>query len=253
MVVTVLLIRANRNSDDRDALLDFGVASHIDPYLAISLVENSAGAMRLLDRLENSDSAWLVITSQNALTYWYQQCPVGSLEALLGKTPHLRYAAVGALTAEVLRMFGVKDILMPDSRDSASLADLIAQHPPGTVVIPSGNIAMRSVPKTLEPLGFEIVEEVFYATGVVQNPPPSLALIQSGKLDTVLLRSPSAARAFFSFVHDIPRSLTIICGGETTAGEVRRLGFPNPRVAPDPNPRAVARFIAENRGQGGRQ
>jgi uroporphyrinogen-III synthase len=251
--MTVLLIRANRNSDDRDALLEFGVASHTDPYLAISLVPNPAGALKLLDRLEHSNPVWLVITSQNALTYWYQQCPAGSLEALLGKTPHLRYAAIGALTAEVLRVFGVKDILIPDSRDSASLAELIAQHPSGTVVIPSGNIAMRSIPEKLTPLGFEIVEEVFYATTLVQNPPPSLALIQAGKVDTVLLRSPSAARALFSFVPHIPSSLSIVCGGETTAREVRRLGFPNPLVAPDPTPRAVARFIAENRSQGGRR
>jgi uroporphyrinogen-III synthase len=251
--MTVLLIRAHRNSDDRDALMNLGVASHIDPYLAVSSVENPEGALRLLDRLENSDPVWLVITSQNALTYWYQQCPAGSLEALLGKAPHISYAAIGELTSRVLQVFGVQDILVPNTKDSASLANLIAKNPLSTVVIPTGNIAMRSLPEALSPLGFEIVEEVFYATSFVQTTPPSVALIESGKIDTVLLRSPSAARALVSFVPQIPETLTVVCGGETTAREMRRSGYSNPLVAPDPAPHAVARFIAEKTGQGGRR
>lgn len=242
--MTVLLIRANRNVDDRDALLAEGIDSHTDPYLAIRAVENPSGAQRLVSVLEASDPVWLVITSQNALTYWYQQAPAGSLEALLGKSSHLRYAAIGQTTAQVLAVFGVHNIVIPEGRNSASLADLIAQSPPCPVVIPAGNISMRSLPRRLAPEGFEIVEEVFYATEPVVVTPRTVSLVMAGEIDTVLVRSPSAARAFSRFVPHIPRTLRIVCGGETTAHEVRRLGFAHPLVAEDPSPSAVARFIA---------
>jgi len=242
--MTVLLIRANRNVDDRDALLAEGIDSHTDPYLSIRAVENPTGAQRLVSFLEVSEPVWLVITSQNALTYWYQQAPAGSLEAVLGKSTHIRYAAIGQTTAQVLEVFGVDNIVIPEGRNSASLADLIAQSPPCPVVIPAGNISMRSLPQRLTPEGFEIVEEIFYATEPVQVIPRTVSLVMAGEIDTVLVRSPSAARAFFSFVPLIPRNLRIVCGGETTANEVRRLGFAYPLVAQDPSPHAVARLIA---------
>lgn len=242
--MTVLLIRANRNIDDRDALLAEGIDSHIDPYLTIRAVENPGGAERLVTVLEACEPVWLVITSQNAFTYWYQQAPPGSLEALLGKSSHIRYGAIGQTTAQVLEVFGVRDVVVPEGRNSASLADLIASSPPCPIAIPAGNISMRSLPQRLGPAGFDIVEEVFYATAPVLTTPRSVSQVMEGTIDTALLRSPSAARAFFGFVPEVPRAFRIVCGGETTAHEVRRLGFAHPLVAADPSPLAVARLIA---------
>jgi uroporphyrinogen-III synthase len=139
MVMTVLLLRANRNNVDRDALLEFGIDSLTEPYLSIS---------------------------------------------------------------------------------------------------------MKSLPSRLVPAGFDVVEEVFYATEPVHDTPRSVALIAQGVIGTVLLRSPSAARTFFAFNPHPPSSLMVVCGGETTAAEVRALGFSRVVVAPDPSPAAIARVIA---------
>jgi uroporphyrinogen-III synthase len=244
MVMTVLLLRANRNNVDRDALLEFGIDSLTEPYLSIRPVANVEGATRLLEILGRPDPVWLIITSANALTHWYDQCPPGALEALLGKAPQIRYAAIGEQTADVLRSFGVSDILVPTTKDSRTLAELIAEFPPSAVVIPGGTISMKSLPSRLVPAGFDVVGEVFYATEPVHDTPRSVALIAQGVIDTVLLRSPSAARTFFAFNPHPPSSLMVVCGGETTAAEVRALGFSRVVVAPDPSPAAIARVIA---------
>jgi uroporphyrinogen-III synthase len=244
--MTVLLIRANRNNVDRDALAALGIDSLTDPYLTIRSVDNPQGAIRLLNLLASTEPVWLVITSANALTYWYQQCPGGELENLLGKNPAISYAAIGEQTASVLRAFGVRDILVPPVNDSRSLADIMAEGPGCPVVIPSGNISMKSIPERLVPEGFEVIEEVFYATEPVTEVPRSLALIQRGVITSVVLRSPSAARAFFSFVGELPRGFTVICGGNTTAREARRLGADRAIVASDPSPQAIARTVLEH-------
>lgn len=251
--MTVLLIRANRNNVDRDALLDLGVDSLTEPYLAITAVPNAAGARRLLDALGTEEPVWLVITSQNALTYWYQQCPPGELEALLGKKPEILYGAIGEQTASVLAVFGVQNVLVPSVNDSRSLADLIAGYPPSTVVVPGGNISMKSLPERLAPEGFEMVEEVFYATTPVAETPRSVALIAAGKIDTVVLRSPSAARTFCAFNPSLPVGFAVVCTGETTAAEARRLGVARTIVTTDPTPETLAKTISSLPRLGPRQ
>lgn len=248
--MTVLLIRANRNDVDRDALRELGIDSLTDPYLSIAPVANPEGAKRLLAVLDSDEPSWLVVTSANALTHWYQQCPPGELEGILGKNPAISYAAIGAQTADVLRVFGVADILIPPVNDSRSLADVMAESEPRPVAIPSGNISMRSIPERLTPEGFEVIEEVFYATGAVSETPRSVGLISSGDIKTVVLRSPSAARTFFLFNPTVPRALRVVCGGQTTAAEARRLGCENPVISPDPSPKTLARTIAGLKGMG---
>lgn len=242
--MTVLLVRANRNDVDRDALLAVGIDSLTDPYLTIAAVPNAAGALRLLEALGREEPVWLVITSANALTHWYQQCPPGALEAILGKTPEILYGAIGQQTASVLAVFGVGDVVVPGVNDSRSLADIIATYPPSPVVIPSGTISMKSLPQRLVPEGFEVIEEVFYSTEPATEIPRSVALIAEGKIDTVVLRSPSAARAFCALNPHVPPGFRVVCTGETTAAEARRLGVQAPLVTSDPTPITLAKTLA---------
>lgn len=242
--MTVLLIRANRNGVDRDALSDRGIDSLTDPYVAITAVPNPRGAQRLLDVLERENPVWLVITSHNALAYWHQQCPPGVLEALLARKPGIMCGAIGQQTASALTQFGVRDVVVPTLNDSRSLAEIIATHPPSVVVVPSGTLAMTSLGEGLVPRGFQMVDEVFYATTPVTETPPSVALIAAGALDAVVVRSPSAARSFCAFNPTLPPGFAVVCTGETTAAEARRLGVVGAIVTPNPTPEALADTIA---------
>jgi uroporphyrinogen-III synthase len=241
--VTVLLIRPNRNEPDQEALSAKGMAVIIDPFLTISRVDNPDGANRLLATLQTGEPAWLVVTSLNAWDNWVSQLHEGALDQALAAHQELRFGAIGETTADVLYARGIHDVVVPRRRDGDSLADLIAQSAPCPVVLPSGSISMRSIPDTLVPQGFSVVEEVFYHTEPVAVEPASVQKILSGEVTSVVFRSPSAVRAFFGFVPEPPASLALVCGGRTTAKEVERCGALPTIISAGPSPAEVAEAV----------
>mgnify|MGYP001552067488 FL=1 len=242
--MTVLLIRANRNEVDREALRERGVESVVDPYLQICQVDNPQGAARLLAEITNGDAAWLVITSHNALDFWASQLPAGSLEAALRDSPGLGIAAIGSSSARAIRGYGATDILLPSEGTSRVLAEILAERTPGLIVMPSGSLSMRSIPDTLEPRGFRIIEEVFYRTEFAPEQPPSAGKLSEWGITDVLFRSPSAVRAFVNFQSDIRAGVRMIATGPTTAAEMQQHGIPVAAVCPDSSPETVATTIA---------
>ena len=238
--MTVLLIRPNRNEPDQQALEEKGLAVMVDPFLTIDTVENRDGAARLLETIQTGEPAWLVVTSLNAWENWVSQLPAGELEQAIAGNNHLRCGAIGETTAEVLYSLGIDEVAIPDRRDGVSLADLIAQSEPCPVVLPSGSISMRSIPDTLVPRGFPVFEEVFYHTEAVPKEPAAIQAIASGEVTSVVFRSPSAVRAFFSFLPEPPPTLALVCGGRTTAREVESCGALPTIIAAGPTPADIA-------------
>jgi uroporphyrinogen-III synthase len=241
--VTTLLIRPNRNEPDQEAISARGVDVFVEPFLTISRVDNPDGATRLLGIVQSGEPAWLVVTSLNAWDNWLAQLPQGSLEQAIADHRTLRCGAIGDTTAEVLHALGVGDVAIPSRRDGDSLADIIAQSEPCPVALPSGSISMRSIPDTLVPRGFPVVEEVFYHTEPVTQRPASVERILSGEITSVVFRSPSAVRAFFDFLPEPPNSLALVCGGRTTAREVERCGALPTIISAGPSPAEVAEAV----------
>ena len=243
--MTVLLIRANRNEVDEAALEAAGLDALIDPYLEVSQVDNSAGALRLLDSITSGEAAWLVVTSLNALDYWSAQLPPGALAEAVASRPNLGVAAIGPSTAAATTTaIGVTDVLTPGEGTSRVLADLLADYSPGVVVVPSGAISMRSLPETLIPRGFEVREEVFYSTQQPASPPRTAGVLDDFSITDVLFRSPSAVRSFAAFNPELPSDLRLFATGPTTAEQMRKLGLPVTAVSADSSPDTVAQTIA---------
>ena len=243
----VLLIRANRNDVDCEALATRGVDCLVDPYLEIVQVDNAEGAQRLLRAITRGEASWLVISSLNALDYWTRQLPPGALATALQAQPTVRVAAIGQSTAAAARELGVEDVLTPDKDTSRVLADRLVSEPPGVVVVPSGSISMRSIPNTLVPRGFSVMEEVFYSTGIVTNPPLTASSLAEHDITDVLFRSPSAVRAFVHFHPNTPEGVRYIATGPTTAEEMERHGLPVAAVSADSTPDTVADTVASLR------
>ena len=238
----VLLIRANRNGEDAVELSRFGLDVLIAPYLQISQVNNLPGAKRMLAALSVRGPKWFVLTSTNALTYWSELVGLDPILEAFGN-PEISFAAIGDQTAAQLKNLGVKKVLVPSRKDSLGLAELMRDGEPCPVIIPSGSIAMRSLPDELSEAGFEIISEVVYATEQVAKHAVSAKHLASGEISAVLFRSPSAARAFIHF-HPEP-TIKLVCGGNTTARQLRSLGFEPDAISEDPSPPACAKTISE--------
>lgn len=238
----VLLIRANRNGPDALELSRYGIDSIVSSYLEISPINNRVGGQALLTALGKPGPKWFVLTSTNALDYWFGMVGRDSaLKALRG--PDISFAAIGNQTKLQLQRLGFREVLVADGFDSESLADMMLKLPPTLVVIPSGSIAMRVLPDRLSAAGFEILSGVVYQTGAVAARPEAAPAVDAGEIDAVLLRSPSAARSFLSF-HPKP-NLALVCAGKTTAKEVVRLGFDVAATSNDPSPENCAQTIRD--------
>lgn len=239
--MTILLIRANRNEVDQSALQALGIDSVIDPYLSITSVKNPVGVKKMHDALKASGTKWLVASSTNSLRFFAEALPPGEIEYLIRTDPDLRCAAIGEQTEQQLRDLGAQNVLRARTADSSSLAEELATRPPCPIIIPASNIAMKSLSHELSLHGFTLIEEVVYSTQEVTAPPKSIAGVRVDEFSGVLLRSPSAARAFFAF--NGPVSLPVFCAGRTTSAQAGALNLQIAAVASDPSPASVALSI----------
>jgi len=239
----ILLIRPNRNEADQAALETLGLETEIDSYLSINQVDNPAGATRMLEALSEPGQKWLLATSTNAVDFWQRQLPAGALEKAIADADDLRFGAIGLQTRSMLENLGASDVLIPQTNDGNSLASQLAEFEPGTVIQPAGSIAMKDIPNTLEPLGFEMITEVVYATEEVTETPASVERIKNGEFDAVLFRSPSAARAFLKF--NPKPNLKLISAGNTTAKQISSLGYKADLIVEKPDPGSIATAVAE--------
>lgn len=239
---TVLLIRANRNDVDAQALALAGIRTVIDPYLSISSSGNIQGARRLIEELQSSETTWLVATSTNALDFFEQLLSPGQLTSVIRSSPQLKFAAIGEQTKHELELRGAVDVRIPQHSHAEGLSELLVQSNAHRIVIPSGSISMNTLNEVLFANGIELFDEVMYITEPVAQGPESVQLVKRGLTNAVLFRSPSAARAFQLF-NGTP-SLKVFCAGKTTARQAEQLGFSVAAISETPSPHNVAQTIA---------
>ncbi|WP_296632338.1 uroporphyrinogen-III synthase [Rhodoluna sp.] len=238
MTKPVLLIRADANEPDAEALKALGLGSVIDPYINIAKATSATDAVTLLAAINNAThNTWMVATSANAMRCLAELVGEANLRAAM-KNPNLRFAAVGERTAKALVQLGAQMVAAPEQADSQSLAQLLVELTPGTAIIPSGQLALKELPAALTSAGWQIISGVVYTTVTVPTEPTTAAAARAGEFSAVVFRSPSAARAFLQFVPQ--PAMPLIAAGFTTAKVLEDWGLQAISVALNPTPAAVA-------------
>ena len=248
----VLLIRADGNQDDAAALADLGLASVIDPYIRIDKSTDASDARHLLEALGHPGAKFLIATSVNAIKCFAELVGVEELRQSIAKASDLQFAAVGARTAQALREVGAIDVITPEIADSAALADLLATRfadlvAPNstahqiTAIIPSGLLAMKGLPNKLAAAGWNLLQGVVYTTVTIETEPPSAQSARAAEFSAVIFRSPSAARAFLSFVP--APTMPLVAAGFTTAKVFEDAGLPVASIPSNPTPKSVAAAV----------
>jgi uroporphyrinogen-III synthase len=236
----VLLIRASGNDEDADALAKFGINSVIDPYLQLSIAPDPNQALTLLSVIaSNPAPVWIIATSVNAIRYWAKLVGEDTLGKGFTARADLNFAAIGGKTAEILRKYGAKEVLVPQEANSLALAKiLVSESLPGHAFIPGGNLAMQNLPTSLLAAGWQVSTAVVYVTQTVAHEPKSAQLLRDQEISAILLRSPSAVRALTYFVPS-PK-FPLVCAGTTTARAVEAHGLTIAAISAEPTPAAVA-------------
>jgi uroporphyrinogen decarboxylase len=100
---------------------------------------------------------------------------------------------------------------------------------------------MKNLPNKLEASGWNLIQGVVYTTVTLDAEPASAALARSGQFSAVIFRSPSAARAFLSFVPTPP--MPLVAAGFTTAKVIEDAGLPVASITSNPTPKSVAAAV----------
>lgn len=241
----VLLIRPDGNEADASALRALGLQPLIDPYLQVRPVTDAAGAEALLAALEPGRPGWLLLTSKRALPAWGHLVGQQPLLARLRNCAEAgwRVAAVGPATAATAPELSWPAPLVPQRATAADLAAaVVAAGAPARAVIPQGTIALAVLGQTLHGAGWEVFARAVYQTQPVTPSPPSALAVARGDIAAVVLRSPSAARALFTFGPPAP-GVVLVAAGATTATSVRELGR-EPVLSVTPHARDVAAAVS---------
>ena len=236
----VLLIRGSGNDRDAAALALLSI-----PTVSESFTEITAGekvvADHLLELLEKIEG-WVILTSRNGLDYWNKLISPISLEQAFARNSKLKFAAIGAGTAEALKSFGVTEVLIPWKQSSEGLLELLSTYPSSTAIMPVGNLARNILPNGLRSRGWDVNTGVLYVNSPVKVTPAAVKGIEKGEFSLAIVRSPSAARAF---AHYLPTAtIRLVCGDSSTAETARELALNVVGFAEDPSPESIANLVA---------
>jgi uroporphyrinogen-III synthase len=218
----VMLTRPANASDELAQLLRAAGATITSlPLIAIDPPHDLAKLQAAVDAADRAD--WIVFTSVNGVESFarLRQAP---LEA------HVRVAAVGRTTAQAVdRLIGRAAALTPSTFAARQLAEALAtQAAAGTrVALFAARGASPELRKRLMDAGLEVSSIEAYATR--EAPPPDLVQ-RLAEVDVVVLTSGSGARALTAGLararsRSAIKDKAIVCIGEMTASEARRLGL----------------------------
>ncbi|MDO8646453.1 MAG: uroporphyrinogen-III synthase [Candidatus Planktophila sp.] len=243
MVKPVLLIRSENNGVDSSALEKLGIPSHVDPYMEITAASDHSEGLKLMELLRTSKQRlWVVATSRNSIRYWADLVGEAQFRAELKSHAHLKFAAIGGATAQVLRDYGASEIFLPSDSRAEILGQELATHDRQShALIPGGNLALPNLAAILRSSGWSVHTAEVYRTSRVRREPTSADLLRDGAFSAVLLRSPSAVDALTHFVPHPPAPL--VCAGATTAAAVQAHGLQVDAISAQPTPEVVADTI----------
>ncbi|ADW18712.1 uroporphyrinogen-III C-methyltransferase; uroporphyrinogen-III synthase [Desulfobulbus propionicus DSM 2032] len=178
--------------------------------------------------------AWLLFTSLNAVTYFFQR-----LFVLGHDSRHLagtKIAVVGKATAEELKKYGLKADLIPDKFTGEGLAKaLVETEVNGSrILLPRALKASDLLPETLIDAGAEVTIAPVY-----QNVPPQgrkeelRDQLESGSIDLITFTSSSTVTNFLAMLdagsdeelHRLMDAVRIAAIGPITAETVREHGL----------------------------
>ena len=237
-------------------LRTYGAHSEEVPTISVEPPRSPLQMDKAVRGLVEGRYEWVAFTSVNAVKAVREKFEEYGLDARAFSG--LKVAAVGSVTAEALRGWGIEPDLVPTGEQSA--AGLAAEFPPfdevldpiNRIFLPRADIATETLTAGLMSLGWEVEDVTAYRTVRATPPPaPVREAIKTGKFDAVVFTSSSTVRNLVGIAGK-PHPATIIAViGPATAKTCEEHGLRVDVVAHKPSvvdlADALASFAAERR------
>ena len=215
------------------------------PTIAVEPPRSPAAMERAVKGIGDGRFQWIVFTSTNAVKAVREKVEEFGLDARTFSG--VKIAAIGEVTAQRLRDFGITPDLVPSGEQSSEgllaefaeydeVLDLV-----GRVLLPRADIATETLVAGLTDLGWEVEDVTAYRT--VRAAPPAAETreaLKGGGFDAVLFTSSSTVRNLVGIAGKPHEASVLACIGPRTAETALELGL---RVDVQPETATVGDLI----------
>ncbi|MGG5259153.1 uroporphyrinogen-III synthase [Phycicoccus avicenniae] len=249
---SVLVPRTKEQSGSTIGRLEHhGAHAEVVPTISVEPPRTPQQLERAVKGMVTGRYEWVGFTSVNAVRAIREKFDEFGLDAR--SFAGLKVAAVGGVTAEALREWGINPDLVPTDEQSAK--GLLEAWPPfdpdldpiNRVFLPRADIATDTLVAGLQETGWEVDDVTAYRTVRAAPPPaPVRDAIKSGAFDAVLFTSSSTVRNLVGIAGKPHPSTVIACIGPATAKTAEEHGLRVDVLAPEPSAEALVDALADH-------
>ncbi|RSL32613.1 uroporphyrinogen-III synthase [Salibacterium salarium] len=223
---TVLVTRPPKQAPALQRLIEAqgGVACNLPLINTVRLSDHDEQARKL----ESSSWDWIVFTSANAVSFFEEVLQENGIYL----QDNVRIASVGTKTANMLKKNGRTPDLVPEQFSAEGLANLLKSEVRAEerVLFPKSARARAVIPSALEEIGAAVTELPLYTSvPAFENKAQLQEWLNQGEVDILTFTSPSAVKAFVSFLKetsaDLWQTKPVVSIGSVTDNEVQQQGF----------------------------
>ncbi|KQZ89361.1 bifunctional uroporphyrinogen-III C-methyltransferase/uroporphyrinogen-III synthase [Phycicoccus sp. Root563] len=247
----VLVPRTKEQSGSTISRLEsYGATAEVVPTISVEPPRTPQQMERAVKGLVTGRYEWIGFTSVNAVKAVREKFEEFGLDARA--FAGLKVAAVGGVTAEALREWGIVADMVPSGEKSAN--GLLADWPPfdevldpiNRVFLPRADIATDTLVAGLVEMGWEVDDVTAYRT--VRAAPPAAEIreaIKGGQFDAAVFTSSSTVRNLVGIAGKPHPSTVIACIGPATAKAAEEHGLRVDVLAPEASSDSLVDALAD--------
>jgi len=247
----VLVPRTQQQSGPTvERLAGYGAVSEVVPTISVEPPRTPHQMEKAVKGLVTGRYEWIGFTSVNAVRAVREKFVEFGLDARAFSG--LKVAAVGGVTSQALREWGIEPDLIPAGEQSAQ--GLLSDWPPydevldpiNRVFLPRADIATDTLVAGLQAGGWEVDDVTAYRTVRAAPPPaPVRDAIKSGAFDAVVFTSSSTVRNLVGIAGKPHASTVVACIGPATAKTAEEHGLRVDVLAAEASGAALVDALAE--------
>ena len=187
----------------------YGDVIHM-PLIELARIKDLKEIQEIIKNLNNYK--WIIFSSRHAVIYFMEVLENFNLDvrSLAG----ISIASIGQITTAELKKTGIIPEIQSSEESSEGLVKMFLNHDNTgeNILIPGSDIALKTLPRGLANLGYNVFQMVVYTNKMPSNVNP----VPLTKIDYIVFSSPSCVVNFFNIYKTVADNILLIVQGKET-------------------------------------